>query len=98
MLLACEIENTETLKKIQNEILRNFYQQTLIDEDGLELEVETNETEAGKVIEFVKIHAPFEVLALHAERMGLKLPLKAAEKLSLGMKSWKGVAFVIRLV
>lgn len=83
MVLAFEEVASKNAKNTQDEQIRDFFEKLLMQEEGLILERETSASTSEQLITFVKIHAPFDVLAVHAESMGLKIPLKGVEKPSL---------------
>lgn len=73
---------------------REFFHRKL-QEQGLELERETNVTTSEQEICFVKIHAPFEILAKFAEATQMKIPLKNVEKPEFSEETWPEKLFKI---
>ncbi|KAK4289630.1 hypothetical protein Pmani_037410, partial [Petrolisthes manimaculis] len=71
---------------------RKIFEQNLV-EEGLELEEEDKSQSQDGETYFVKIHAPWDLLARYAEIMKLKKPIKKedAEKKKSGFFSWLGV-------
>uniref|UniRef100_T1GN27 Anoctamin dimerisation domain-containing protein n=1 Tax=Megaselia scalaris TaxID=36166 RepID=T1GN27_MEGSC len=64
----------DTFKEDTNHI-RKAFEENLIKE-GLEIEMENSQQQ----INFVKIHAPMEVLARYCQLLKLKLPLKVSKE------------------
>lgn len=87
IILAYDDSFQSTPKGKTQRMLRQFYESVLSDEKGMILELEKSESNSGKTIGFIKVHAPYDVLSLQAESVGLKLPLKELQRPSLESKT-----------
>lgn len=72
-VLAWETSNNDAKKNEKSKKAREIFEKHL-QEEGLELERDL--TVSKEEVDFVKIHAPYEVLSRYAEILKLKMPVK----------------------